>query len=125
MNTSTPMFDNHTYYLAGPMRARPYYNAVAFANAAADLRRKYPLTKFISPSEMDQAEGINLSDAPTGTEVLPGLNLALIMLHDLEAIAFCDGVIVLPGWEFSSGAAVEVAFAKFLSIPVYDYKEFL
>lgn len=123
MNTSTPEF--RRFYVAGPMRHRPYYNAGGFESAVRNLRRAHPFHAFISPSEMDADRGLVLEDAPTGTEPIEGLDLAEIMLDDLKAITTCDGVIVLPGWEFSSGVAVEVAFAKFLSIPVYDYKEFL
>ena len=40
---------------------------------------------------------------------------------DLEIVARCDAVIVLPGWETSFGTKGEIKFAKEHWIPVYYY----
>lgn len=39
--------------------------------------------------------------------------------RDLEMVKRCDGVLVTPDWERSSGARSEVEFAKGNNIPVY------
>lgn len=111
-------------YLAGPMRHRPFLNAVAFEIAAARLRDQG--IEVVSPVELDQECGLNFTDYPEGTEPLPeGFSLPELMRRDLDAINTCDGVVVMAGWQHSTGAAVEVAYARFLGLPVYDLGEFL
>ena len=113
-----------TLYQAGPMRSRPYFNSVAFEIAATNLRAQG--IEVVSPVEMDQELGMNFMDYPEGTEPLPeGFSLPELMRRDLEALTSCDGVVVMPGWQHSTGATVEVAYARFLGLPVYDLGEFL
>ncbi len=111
-----------TFYLCGPMRNRPYYNSWAFSQAAKALRAAgYGI---ISPTEMDTAAGIDLGACPTGTEDT-GSELSDLMRRDLEAIDRSDGVVTLPGACYSTGAAVEIAYAKFLNKPVYELPELI
>lgn len=42
------------------------------------------------------------------------------MQMDLACIFAADGIALLPGWEHSAGATVELALAQFLSLPAYD-----
>lgn len=113
-----------TVYTAGPMRNRPYYNAHAFAKVAEKLR--YTGYEVISPSELDRDAGLNLGLYPTGTEPLPeGFDLPTLIRRDLDAIDRADVVVVLPGWEFSTGAGVEVAYARFVGKPILSVAEIL
>ena len=42
---------------------------------------------------------------------------------DLEMIAWCDAVLVCPGWESSDGTKGEIKFAEERNIPVYYYPD--
>lgn len=43
----------------------------------------------------------------------------MIKMHSLLWLEVCDAVLVMPGWEHSSGARAEVAFATERNIPVF------
>lgn len=105
-----------TLYIAGPMRFLPRLNHYAFAAAAATLRAQgYCI---ISPAEMDWQRGIDPDNPP----VLDKVFLTEALMRDLEAIGkSCDGLVLLPGWQRSGGACVEVAFAIMLCLEIYDF----
>lgn len=42
---------------------------------------------------------------------------------DLQILARCDSIVMIPGWENSEGAKVELAFAEAREIPVYYYPD--
>jgi len=107
-----------TIYLAGPMRGYDLLNFAAFDDAADCLRiRGYHV---ISPVDMDRADGFNVyfdtEDADKRRE---------FAVRDVTAIARCDGVALLPGWQKSQGAAFEKAVAEFIGIPVKEVDEWL
>jgi len=98
-----------TIYLSGPMgfmadsETNPW-NMLSFKEAAASLRRAGYFV--VSPS--DTNGGINLeSSRPTYLRV------------DFHSILCVDALVVLPGWEESEGAKIEVALAQSLDLPVY------
>lgn len=104
------------YYLAGPMTGYEEYNAPAFREAAADLRaRDYDI---ISPVEMDEEDGVDLSDPELGEDVYVNA-----LERDIARITTSQvkGVIVLPGWEKSRGAALEVHVARELGKEILAY----
>lgn len=43
---------------------------------------------------------------------------------EFRALVECDAIAVLPGWQRSEGASLEVAIAKALRLPVYDASTF-
>lgn len=98
-------------YLAGPMRGLPDFNFSAFEKAAARLR-SLGYTVW-SPHEHDLNEGFD----PTKDDAKP---LRYYMRHDLPAVLDSDAVAVLPGWEGSEGASLEVHVARACGIPVID-----
>lgn len=101
-------------YLAGPMRGLPEFNFPAFSLAARWLRaRDYNVW---SPAEHDLEEGFD----PTKDEALP---LKAYMKVDLPQVCEADWVCVLPGWEESEGATLEVEVAKRCGIPVREYAD--
>lgn len=106
-------------YLAGPMSGIPEHNFPAFRDAAGDLReRGYEVE---SPVEMDEAEGF---ESATAANVPAGSGQwAHFLLRDLEVIAKpdVDAVVVLPGWEKSSGADHETRWAMSLGKPILSY----
>lgn len=100
-------------YLAGPMRGYDLYNFPAFDEAAARLRvAGYTV---ISPAELDRAVGF---DERT-TEPLPDDFMPAATRRDVEALLKVDGIALLPGWERSTGARLELAIARGIGIAAY------
>ena len=86
-------------YLSGPMSGIPDYNHQEF-NAAAERLRGFGLT-VINPAEQpEQGTWIDY------------------MRHDIKLLLDAHVVAVLPGWEKSTGAKLEVAIARELGMPV-------
>ena len=99
-------------YIAGPMRGKPLYNFPAFDAAAAHFRERG--WEVINPAEMDRERGFKEDlDIPSADF------LRNAILSDLVAITGCTGIVMLPGWEMSQGANVELALAKFLNLDIY------
>lgn len=100
-------------YLAGPMRGIDRFNFPAFDEAAAALRAQGH--EVMSPAEHDRECGFDET-----LNSLDGFDMRAGIIWDLHAVAYSECVWVLPGWEQSSGCAVELALAKFLGIPIFD-----
>lgn len=99
-------------YLAGPMRGIHEYNFPAFYAAAAALRA-HGLDVW-SPAENDvNQDGFD----PAKDTAHP---MRHYMKRDLPAVLNADMVCVLPGWEKSQGAQLEVHVARACGIPVYN-----
>lgn len=96
------------------MRGYPQWNFPAFDAAAALLVRMG--LEPISPAEMDRLSGFDETDPETTvTEEQYGL----MMSRDYIAIALCDALALLPGWEQSEGAKLERAFAVQNGLPIF------
>jgi hypothetical protein len=109
-------------YLAGKMRDVPYWNFPAFDEAAAILRAKG--WTIHSPAEHDR----ELMAAGQGPAETPADGGAFELLEsclewDLARIAESSCVIVLPGWETSTGCHWEFTVAHALGKPVFQYPE--
>lgn len=98
-------------YLAGPMRGHPEFNFPAFHEATTKLR--YIGWLITSPAEHDEEQGLNPK-----ADSLAGFDLKAAFRWDLGIILECDYVIVLPGWEDSKGAVLEVSVARAIGTPV-------
>lgn len=94
-------------YLAGPMTGYENWNVPAFLEMGAKLRAAG--FEVVIPCE--GAEGAEDQGALSWEEWM-----VLDLAHVLAAE---DGVAVLPGWEFSRGASLEVAVAHALNRPIY------
>lgn len=94
-----------TVYLSGAMTGLPNYNYRAFNRAAATLR-------------MLGYDVFNPAESFDGDTTLPR---ATYMRKDIEALLTVDAVVVLPGWEQSKGASLEVAIARELGLPVIPF----
>jgi hypothetical protein len=108
----------HRVYLAGPMRGYPRWNAAAF-DAAADKWRALGC-EVVNPCDL--CHGLDPRTAPQ--EKLDAvasdlLWLREVILIDCQQVCQVNAVVVLPGWERSCGATVEVSLALFLGLPVY------
>jgi len=83
-------------YLAGPMTGLPDFNFPEFARYAAALRNLgYGV---VSPAEMD------------GGDVFQEKHF--YMRRDLRALLDCDGIVMIPGWQRSRGALIELLVAN-------------
>lgn len=98
-------------YLAGPMTGKPYYNFPAFDEAAGVLRALGHTV--VSPADMDRAHGY---DALQGGE--PPFTLRECLGWDLPELLTCDAVVVLPEWEQSRGAKMEVTLARTVGLSI-------
>lgn len=104
-------------YLSGPMTGKPDHNKPAFDAAAADLRgRGYEV---VSPVELDHNSGVELG-SPDGYTVSDD-DYAKYLERDFEALADCDGVVFIKGWETSGGAGREGRYAIQLGLYLYLY----
>ena len=104
-----------TAYLAGPMRGYEFDNFPAF-DAAAALLRLVGVDVF-SPAEHDIELGYN----PWDPETFDYITLEECMQWDLQQVAACDAVILLPGWEKSEGVSRELQVALWCGRDVYLY----
>lgn len=107
-----------TVYLCGPMSGLPGHNFDAFKEAAKRLR--YNGFQVTSPVEMDEAEGFDCNgpDVPSGSP-----EWAHFLARDVARVAdpAIEAVVVLPGWERSRVAALEVHVARELGKPILRY----
>ncbi|KKL52760.1 hypothetical protein LCGC14_2282260 [marine sediment metagenome] len=107
-----------TLYLTGPMRGIRYYNFPAFIEACEQLELKgYAV---LCPASTDIAEGFNASKPE---DELTTEDMERFIVRDVQMVIESDGVAVLPGFEKSKGAMVEVSLARFLDKPVYRYPD--
>lgn len=99
-------------YLAGPMRGIPLFNFPAFEAAALSLRLRGHTVW--SPAEHDiEQDGFD----PAKDEAQP---LSYYMERDLPEVCKCDALAMLPGWEKSKGATLEVMVGRKLGKPILD-----
>ena len=87
-------------YLAGPMTGLPELNFPAFHMVTAELRAAGLVV--INPAE------INADPAAGWNEC---------MRQDIAQLVTCDLIVVLPGWDRSRGASLEVFIAEKLGMP--------
>lgn len=100
-----------TLYLAGPMRSLPLLNFPAF-----DAGRDYLFDlgyAVYSPADLDRAAGVDESQDDDEADFQGA------MRRDFKAIAKCDGMAFLPGWEKSVGAAIERRAAIACGLQLY------
>lgn len=107
-------------YLAGPMRGYPGWNFPAFEEA--ERRWEQAGHHVFSPMTLARAMGYgpnqNTSAEPGSKEGRD--HLQHVMLSDLACIYASDALALLPGWESSRGATVEVALALFIGLRLFD-----
>lgn len=87
-------------YLSGPMTGLPELNFPAFHAAAARLRADG--LSVVNPAEIGAA----------------GMTWEQCMRADIKALCDCDAVMLLPGWESSKGAHLELHLAHRLGMEV-------
>lgn len=100
-------------YIAGKMRGVPEWNFPAFDAAEERIRARgwHPF----SPAQTCRAMGYDHPDEPVTPE-----HLRHVMSVDIAAIYAADAIALLPGWETSTGATVELALAQFIGLAILD-----
>lgn len=105
-------------YLAGPMRGHPNNNIAAFRDAAVELRERG--LEVVSPVELDDEAGFDHTEneitADQYDEFLKR-DVVRILSDDIDAL------VMLPGWELSKGAALEVHVSRELGRLVFSYPD--
>ena len=91
-------------YLAGPMSGVPEHNFPLFHRVAAQLRAQ-------------GHEVFNPAENKDGGQSKPR---AFYMRLDIPALIAAEAVVVLPGWQRSRGASLEVWLALDLGMPIYQ-----
>ncbi|UCP10215.1 DUF4406 domain-containing protein [Pseudomonas sp. MM213] len=90
-------------YVAGPMTGIENFNYPAF-NAAADALR---------------AQGYQVEN-PADHGIVPSAEWADYMAYDLTRLGLCGVISLLPGWERSEGAKLEVQIAHRLGMTIVN-----
>jgi hypothetical protein len=90
-------------YLAGPMTGIADFNYPAFNTMAARLR----------------AAGYEVEN-PADHGTVEGAVWADYMAYDLTRLGLCGMIALLPGWDLSQGARLEVMIAEHLSMRVVN-----
>jgi len=111
-------------YLAGPMRGHRHFNFPAFDRAAAALQA-YGHYVF-NPAEYDRTfkSFDPVKENMTGTMAeldACGFSLADVMMNDFSILANgkTTGIVLLEGWEESSGARAEALVAKLSGLDLF------
>jgi hypothetical protein len=86
-------------YIAGPMTGLPDYNYPAFHGAEASLRRAGH--DVLNPARRGVRDGWEWSD---------------YIRPSLRDLTYADAICLLPGWETSRGASLEVHIADAIGI---------
>lgn len=105
-------------YVSGPMRNIAQFNFPAF-DAARDYLNWLGHEVF-SPADNDRAVWPECEQAPgfaEGTsysgDVAPiGYSFHKLFVWDVQSLSDADGIVLLPGWERSEGAALELHVAR-------------
>lgn len=109
-------------YIAGPMTGIPQFNFPLFDRTAASLREQgYDVR---SPAELDEEAtreaALASPDGAPGSGSTNGESWADFLARDVKLIADgVEAVAVLPGWETSKGARLEVFTARLTGKPVF------
>ena len=99
-------------YVAGPMTGYPEFNYPAF-----DAAEKYLTDLGYGVLNPVRAEDYNTTGKPQEWH--------WYMRHALRMVVSADGLALLPGWEKSRGALLEVYVAHNLALPVRPLREWL
>lgn len=106
-------------YIAGPMTGLPNWNFPAFFEAEAQLVALGH--EAVNPAHND---GATVQEAleSAGSPEAPNNPWRWYMRRDLPHVLEVDALCVLPGWQKSKGASLEVHVAKAIGLPIYVLK---
>ena len=107
-------------YIAGPMTGLENFNYKAFFDTEEEL-----IKLGYQPLNPARHDGENFEDAMkhVGTSESPAHPWEYYIRRDIPIVAQADGLLLLPGWEASRGARLEVSIAKALSMPLFILRD--
>lgn len=123
MSTSFSPLAGRKVYIAGPMRGIPEFNFPAFDHAADVLERLGAVV--FSPAQRDRDEDGFDPKGLTGHEDLSllGFDLRHALAEDVAYVAReADLVVLLDGWDDSSGALAEASVAIAVGVPMVRFR---
>lgn len=113
--TSAPPIAS-SVYIAGPMRGHEHFNFPAFFAAETELEKLGIQTFNPAKHDLDAfPEFDHTSDS------LDGFDITKAFVWDVQSIAAADGIALLPGWEKSEGANIELRIARMFDKKVFLY----
>lgn len=102
-------------YLAGPMRGYSLNNFQAFFAEAIRLRRHGWIIH--NPAEYDMGAGVD----PSKPESEWPITVREMLRTDFQLILdLCNAIIMLPGWDDSVGAKMELAIAYHTGLRMFE-----
>ena len=107
---------NEVIYIAGPMSGYENWNFPAFFEAEKQLKELG--YEVINPAHNDGAT-IEAALQSAGDPSNPRNPWAYYMRRDLPHVLSADSLCVLPGWQNSKGASLEVHVAEAIGLPLY------
>ena len=102
-------------YLAGPMRGHEHYNFPAFFRVAEHLASRFEV---INPAQVDVDSGFDPEH-----DTVDDRFVQQAMRRDVALVATCDVIALLPGWEKSHGATVELKVAHACGLKAFLVEE--
>ena len=107
-------------YLAGPMTGIEDYNIPLFT-AVAELLRDEGF-EVVVPHELDEIERIERIEDLSDFGLTP-FDRARLLKRDVRFLVECDVIALLPGWETSVGANIEVMTAVLTGMETWEFME--
>lgn len=99
-------------YTAGPMTGYPDLNYPAFMSLEKYLLT-FPGISVVNPAALDQVPNAE-------HYAIDGSELHLYLRRDFRELAWCTGIVMMPGWMKSIGANCELAMARMLALDIYQ-----
>jgi hypothetical protein len=106
-------------YIGGPMRGYNEFNFPAFDAMRDRIKTLDSSFEVVSPADLDREIGFDETQ-----NSLDGFSCEDAMERDIKAMRDVDALILLSGSEWSKGARVEEAYARYRGIPVFYEAEF-
>jgi hypothetical protein len=107
-------------YIAGPMTGYKDWNFPAFFEAQEILESLGH--EVINPAHND-GDTVEAALASAGHPDRPNNSWAYYMRRDLPNVLNVDALCLLPGWQDSKGASLEVHVAEAIGLPLYIIKD--
>lgn len=110
-------------YIAGPMAGLPEFNFPTF-NAVEDALMKAGYG-VVNPAALDVHEDWKLEhsgDHATGRGVKDRQRAAFLK-RDFHFLSTCDGIVMLNGWQSSTGACAELLMARIMDLDVFVWDD--
>lgn len=101
-------------FIAGPMRGLPEYNFPEFYRAEEVVRRYGH--DAVNPARLDEEDGFD-PHCDYRDEEMAELVKSFVA-RNITQLVGCDAIALLPGWEDSEGAKLEVAVAQYLGLDI-------